>query len=99
MAWRKRIWSHGRNAEISLIKYGLHTAATSDGFLAEIHSKGKTSSCFGGHADASRPMQTTPEALRELSDYNINPFILFQREDPLVRATEMKVFDLHEEIM
>ncbi|MCK5509857.1 MAG: FRG domain-containing protein [Desulfobacterales bacterium] len=33
-------------------------------------------------------------ALRELSDYNINHFTLFQTEDALVKAMTMKQFDL-----
>ena len=32
-------------------------------------------------------------ALRELSDYNINHFTLFQTEDALVKAMSMKQFD------
>jgi hypothetical protein len=34
------------------------------------------------------------EALRELSDYNINPFTLFQTEDAFIRTMELKQFDL-----
>lgn len=33
-------------------------------------------------------------ALEELSDYNINPFTLFQSEDSLIKAMEIKEFDL-----
>lgn len=36
------------------------------------------------------------EVLRALSDYNINHFTLFQSEDALVRALELRHFDLNE---
>jgi hypothetical protein len=42
------------------------------------------------------PISARVEALRELSDYNINPFTLFQTEDALVRAMELKGFDLED---
>jgi len=40
------------------------------------------------------PSTARKEALRELSDYNINPFTLFQTEDALIRTMELKQFDL-----
>lgn len=36
-------------------------------------------------------------ALRELNDYNINHFTLFQNEDSLIKAISMKDFDLRDE--
>jgi len=36
------------------------------------------------------------EAMRRLSDYNINHFTLFQSEDALVKALEHRYFDLNE---
>ncbi len=43
------------------------------------------------------PKSVRPDALRELSDYNINPFTLFQTEDALVKAMELKAFDVEAE--
>lgn len=40
------------------------------------------------------PVSARAEALRMLSDYNINHFTLFQSEDALVKALEFKHFDL-----
>jgi hypothetical protein len=34
------------------------------------------------------------DALTDLSDYNINPFTLFQTEEKLIKSIELKVFDL-----
>jgi len=40
------------------------------------------------------PAHTRKEAIRELLDYNINPFTLFQTEDSLIQTMELKQFDL-----
>jgi len=42
------------------------------------------------------PSSARKEALTELSDYNINPFTLFQTEDALIRTMELKQFDLED---
>jgi hypothetical protein len=42
------------------------------------------------------PADQRLHVLRELNDFNINHFTLFQSEDSLVRAMEMKLFDLEE---
>ena len=36
-------------------------------------------------------------ALKELNDYNINHFTLFQSEDSLIKALSLKDFDLGDE--
>lgn len=40
------------------------------------------------------PIKERKKALLDLSDFNINPFTLYQSEDSLVKAMELKVFDL-----
>ena len=41
------------------------------------------------------PTNERTTALRELNDYNINHFTLFQSEDGLVRALAMRLFDMN----
>ncbi len=43
------------------------------------------------------PSSERKKALRELDDYNINHFTLFQTEDALVKLLNMKDFDLNEQ--
>ena len=42
------------------------------------------------------PTSIRKEALRDLGDHNINPFTLFQTEESLIQAMELKEFDLSE---
>ena len=41
------------------------------------------------------PIALRSDILRELNDYNINDFTLFQSEDSLVKAVSMKCFDMN----
>ena len=42
------------------------------------------------------PASDRKQALEELNDYNINHFTLFQSEDSLVKALELKTFDMRD---
>lgn len=84
------------------IQKAWYTIATEWSYKDKIHSFCPHARVFNGARNHRQdvlikitlPSKERHRVLRELNDFNINDFTLFQTEDSLVRAMATKLFDL-----